>query len=206
MKIALFGASGGTGHEIIKQAIENGHKVTAFVRNPKKIILNYKNLRLIKGDVKNQNAVNKAVAGQDVVMSCLGVKPGQNPICELGTKKIISSMKKGKVKRLIVESAYGVGKTKNKGIYAKVLNGLVNRLVEDKERMEKTIMQSSLEWTIVQPTILTNGPKTKDYRYGEDILVKGFEKVSRASVAEFMLRCAEGKNMVKKNIIITSLI
>lgn len=203
MKIAIFGATGGTGEELLKQSIEKGHTVTAFTRDPSKIILGFKRLKVIKGDARKKRDVESAVKGQDAILSCLGVRPGQKPICEEGTSNIIHAMKKYKVKRIIVESAYGIGKTRNKGVYAIFLSTMIRQLVEDKESMERQIKQSRSDWTIIQPTILTNGPQTKSYKFGEGLLVKGFMKVSRADVAELMLRCAEDRILIKKSVIVT---
>ena len=78
MKIIVFGASGGTGLEIVKQALEAGHSVTAFVRNPVKLGITHPDLRLFQGDVLDAAAVENAVAGQDAVISALGPTRPQN--------------------------------------------------------------------------------------------------------------------------------
>ena len=158
MKAVIFGATGGTGRELVKLCLEKRFEVTAFVRDPTKIT--DEKVKSVKGDARNPAEVEEAVKGNEVVFSCIGVKPGQKPINSISTANIISAMHKEKIKRIIVESAYGVGKTRKKGIYAKLLWTVINPLIKDKEEMEKMIESSGLEWTIIQPPIFTNNPLT----------------------------------------------
>src|SRR5450759_4592540 len=98
MNIVIFGATGGTGRHIIEQALDQGHKVTAFDRNPAALTLEHPNLSFIEGDVFNQAEVDAAVAGQDgrmAVICVLGVRPTtQAPVCSTGTENIIAAMQK----------------------------------------------------------------------------------------------------------------
>ncbi|MDA8324756.1 MAG: SDR family oxidoreductase, partial [Nitrospiraceae bacterium] len=96
-------------------------------------------------------------------------------------------MKKYGVKRLIVESAYGAGNTRNKGFYARVLWLVIRDRIKDKEAMEREIEGSGLEWVLARPVALTEGEKTGSYRAGPDLKLGFFPKVSRADVADFML-------------------
>ena len=106
MKIIIFGATGGTGQELVKQALEKGHTVTVLARNPAKVEVKHANLSVIKGDVLDATSVENAVTGHGAVLVALGVKPPSRAIVVgPGTKNIINAMKKHGVKRLIVESA-----------------------------------------------------------------------------------------------------
>ena len=201
MRIAIFGATGGTGQELVKQAIEKGHSVSVLVRNPAK--LTNKNVRIIQGDVRNKNGVSKNIEGADVVISALGVKPGQQPICELGVRNMIAAMQTHNVQRIIVESVYGAGKPRA-GMYATVLRFMIPRLIRDKEGMENTLQQSNIAWTIVRPTVLANGPKIGKVTHGTNFAPRGlFPSISRADVAGFMLKQIETNEYIKKTVNIT---
>ena len=132
--------------------------------------------------------VEAAVKGQDAVVSALGVS-GRAPItiCSEGTKNIISAMKDDGVKRLIVESAYGTGDTR-RGFYGNATWMLIASRIKDKELMEKTVAECGLDWIIARPVYLTNGPRTGSYRVGLDLSVSLWPKISRADVADFMLK------------------
>jgi putative NADH-flavin reductase len=102
MKIVVFGASGGTGIEIVKQALEAGHDVTAFVRNPDKMTARSPKLRLVQGDVMDPYIVEKAVAGQEAVISALG--PTRPPVADMmktAAQNIVAAMHKAGIRRLV---------------------------------------------------------------------------------------------------------
>ena len=113
MKIAIFGATGKTGIELVKQALEQGHAVTAFVRDPARLAIENENLTLVTGDVFDPSSVDKAVEGQDSVICALGAgsELKKTTVRTTGTINIISSMQKNNIKRLIVVTAMGVGES-----------------------------------------------------------------------------------------------
>jgi len=100
MKILVFGATGSVGKEIVNQALNQGHQVTAFVRNPNNSVFgNFANLKLFKGDVSNYGNVEKALQNQDAVLCAIGDgKIGK--VRNIGTKNIVEAMEKSNVKRL----------------------------------------------------------------------------------------------------------
>ena len=150
--------------------------------------VSHENLSIFKGDVLHTEEVDAAVTWQDAVLSALGLTKGSpKTICADGVKNIIAAMKKHGVKRLIVESAYGVGNTRNKVFYARVLWLIIKDRIKDKEAMEREIEGSGLEWVIARPVALTDGQKTGLYRAGLDLKLSFFPRVSRADVADFML-------------------
>lgn len=203
MKVIVFGSTGGTGKEIIKQSLVKGYEVTAFVRNPAKLDLTHKNLEVVKGDALNYEDVKKAITKDSVVMSSLGVtKKTPTNICSKGTENIIRAMKEVGAKRLIVQSAYSTKET-NKGIYPFLLRLIAEGRIADKERMEEIVEKSSLDYTIILPPILTNGRRTEDYRNNEGLNLRGFNTISRADVADFMIRCINNKNSLKKKIVVS---
>jgi putative NADH-flavin reductase len=74
MKLLVFGATGGTGKELVRQALQQGHVVTAFARDPGKIQLAPDELRVVRGDILEPESIETAVAGQDAVLSALGTR------------------------------------------------------------------------------------------------------------------------------------
>lgn len=188
MKITVFGATGGTGRRIVEQALAAGHEVQAFVRNPALLKINHPRLRVIKGDAQNAEQVSQAIAGQDAVLSAIGInRRSTNTICTDSTRNIIKAMKEHGVRRLIILSAYGASETKDTATYSKVLRFFIGKRVEDKDRQEELVRSSQLDWVLVRPPLLTNGKARGRYRAGFDLPIKLFSSVSRADVAAFML-------------------
>jgi len=202
MKIAVFGATGPTGQQLVKITLQKGHKVTVLARTPEKLTMQDKNLTVMKGDALNYEDVEKAVIGQDAVLSALGVKPpSREKVVGPAVKNIIRAMKAHKVDRLIVESAFFMDEKVRKGIFVKLLNAtFMKGLYEDKKEQNKALFSSNLKWTEVQPTMLTNGPKGK---YKADVKPGMFSKISRANVADFMLQELVDGNFIGKAVMIT---
>ncbi|MDA8388367.1 MAG: SDR family oxidoreductase [Nitrospiraceae bacterium] len=197
MKIVIFGASGRTGRHLVRQALDRGHAVTAFVRDPAKPGISHGNLSLFKGDALHPGEVEAAVKGREAVLSALGFSKGSpQTICADGIRHIISAMEKHGVKRLIAESAYGAGNTRKKGFYARLLWLLIKDRMRDKEEMERQIEGSGLAWVIARPVALTDGEKAGPYRAGPGLKPGLFPTVSRAGVADFMLSQLESDRFI----------
>lgn len=189
-RIALFGATGGTGRQIVTQALEAGHIVQALVRDPARLPVQHPHLHLITGNVLDPDAVERTITGADAVIVSLG-NTANNPdwIVSEGTKVIVAAMHKLGVRRLIVISSLGVGDSRDQvpTFFKVLMKTALKKPMEDKERQEQIVAASGLDWTIVRPGGLTNGPRTGRYRAGLDrSIVAG--QVSRADVAEFVLR------------------
>lgn len=191
MKIVIFGASGRTGRELVKQALEQGHLVTAFVRTPEKIAdLKHQNLNLAQGDITDASAVERAVSGREAVLSALGSPTLKaNTTLSDGTRNIVRTMQNRGPRRFICETSLGVGDSYGQPgfFFTKIFTPLLLRHVfADKEVQEKIIKESDLNWIIVRPGSLTNGLRTGVYRHGLDKNISG--RISRADVADFMLK------------------
>jgi len=192
MNILIIGSTGGTGRCLVQEALDQGHKVTAFARNPASISTSHPNLAVVEGDVLDYSTVDEAVQGQDAVLSALGTKTlGKSQMLSDGTKNIITAMEKWDVKRFICETSLGVGDSKGQigALFDWVLIPVMFRNVfQDKETQEDLIKQSHLEWTIVRPGRLTDGPRTGDYHVIDKSNFQSSQrKISRADVADFML-------------------
>lgn len=202
MKIAIFGSTGGTGRELVKQALEIGYAVTAFARSSEKLDdLKHENLRIVKGDVVNYEDVEKAVEGQEAILSALGsptLKAGDTTLSE-GTKNIIKAMEVNGVNRFICETSLGVGDSYGQPgfFFTKiVVPTILKHAFADKEIQEQIIQASNLDWIIVRPGGLNNKPKTSIYRHGLDKSISG--NISRADVAEFMLKQLKSDEYLRK--------
>lgn len=189
MKIALFGASQGTGKAVMQQALAQGHTVRALARNPADLAP-ADGLVVVVGNMLDAASTAETVRAADAVICTLG-KTADNPadIVTRGTVNIINAMQKGGVARLIVLSSIGVGDSKAMvPFYFRVLAWTVLRgVMQEKERQEALVHQSGLQWTIVRAGGLTNGPPTGDYKHGPAQSVKA-GRIARADVAEFLLQ------------------
>ena len=189
MKVVVFGATGASGRQLVEQALAAGHEVTAFVRNPAALNINHPKLKVTKGDALDAESVSQAIAGQDAVLFAIGINRRSTlTVCADSARNIIAAMKEHGVRRFICLSAYGASETKDTALYSKVLRFFIGKRVEDKDRMEELLHASDLDWVLVRPPILTNGARQGRYRAGFDIPIKLFSSVSRADVAEFMLK------------------
>lgn len=193
MKILIIGATGGTGRELVKQGLEQGHHVTAFVRNPAKLKIRHEQLTVMQGNVLDYNSVGQAIKDQDAVLSALGHKRWFVPsgILSRGTGNVVKAMEEHGVKRFICETSLGVGDSRGKlGLYYTLFTipVILFFYFRDKKKQEDIIRRSSLDWVIIRPGRLTNGKQRGVYKHG--IGVGNYfltVNVSRADVAGFML-------------------
>ena len=164
-------------------------------------------LRTVTGNVTDAQALATAVRGQDVVISTLGVGNSLNPagLIALSGSALVSIMEAQGVRRLIFTSAYGVGATRRDvPLLPRIFMRLLLRDVyADKAAGEETIRRSGLDWTLVYPVTLTNGPRTSRYRVGERLALSGFPTVSRADVADFLLSQIGDRTYSRKGVLIS---
>ncbi len=194
MKLIIFGSTGGTGRQVVAQALEQGYHVTAFARSPEKLKIAHENLQVVQGDVLDYPSVEQALIGQEVVLCTLGLPAimDKSQLRANGTKNIVRAMEKTGVRRLICQSSNGVGDTrKTLPFFMKyfIAPFILRRVFADHEIQEGQIKESHLDWIIIRPTTLTDGKKTGGYQQGLalDNRTATF-KISRADVADFMLK------------------
>src|SRR6476659_3013001 len=193
MKLLIVGGTGGTGKELIEQALQQGHRLTALVRNPDRVSTSHPNLQVVKGDILDFNIVQDVVQGQDAVLSALGHKKFfvRTTILSSGTKNIIGAMQKHNVSRFICITSLGINESRFKlGLYYTlfVIPFIVFFYFLDKAKQERLIRESKLIWTIIRPGQLTNGKKRGVYKHGPNVGNYIITKtISRADVAHFML-------------------
>lgn len=198
-QVAVFGATGRTGRRIVELAVERGNRVSALVRSASRLGDLASRVEVVEGDVLDAAAVDRAVQGADAVLSALGhVKGSPHDLETAAIEKIIASMRKNDVRRLIVLSSSVVGDPADKPTTGQSLASWLVRTFRGevyKDSLEKArvVQGSDLDWTIVRASILTDGPSTANSRVGLMNAGTGV-RVSRGDVAEFMLRCAlEGR-------------
>jgi len=191
MKLLIFGSTGSIGRELVKQALEQGHTVTAFARDPAKFDIKHTNLQVVQGDVMEPASVERAVQGHEAVLCSLGAGR-KGTVRSDGTRNIISAMEKVGVRRFICQSTLGAGDSRgNLNIFWKyIMFGLLLRpMYADHVRQENYVRQCRLDWTIVRPGAFTDGNRTGDYLHGFPATDKSTKlKISRADVADFMLK------------------
>jgi putative NADH-flavin reductase len=191
MRIAVFGASGGTGREVVKQALAAGHQVTALARNPASLDSADPGLTVVAGNVLDIEAVQQALAGADAAVVSLG-STANNPdnIVSQGTQVVLDAIGQlGGPRRIVVVSSIGVGESKDQVPFAfkMLMKTVLRKAIEDKERQEALVKASGLDWIIVRPGGLTDGPATGNYKSGLDPKISAGQ-VSRADVAAFVLQ------------------
>jgi putative NADH-flavin reductase len=215
MRLVIFGATGGTGRRLVERAIAEGHEISAFVRNPSKMTARHERLKIVVGDVFDSGRVREAVAGNEAVISVLGSRQPSNPLrprspgdpngpASVGAGNIIAAMKEHGLRRFVCQTAWGVGESQQDpglagAFFMKVLvPPLLRDEYADKEAQERIVHESDLEWVIVRPMILTNGPWTNDYRIGVDLKPGRHPYISRADVADFLIRQLADDTFVRK--------
>jgi putative NADH-flavin reductase len=192
MKLLIIGATGRTGTHLLQQALEQGHDVTALVRDPSRLQIQHERLRVTTGNVLDSASVDSAAAGQDAVLSSLGTKQWRRPttLFSDSARILLGAMERHGVRRLICITGIGVRETLGHCpfLYEHFFYPFFTKQIyKDKDVMEEMIRQSSVEWVIVRPGVLTNGPATGKYRAITDLTGIKIGTISRADVAAFML-------------------
>ena len=195
MELIIFGSTGSIGRQLVKQALEQGHMVAAFARDPMRVDIKHANLRVAQGDVMDPASLERAIQGQEAVLCSLGAgRKGR--VRSEGTRNIISAMEKVGVRRFICQSTLGAGDSRgNLNVFWKyIMFGLLLRpMYADHMRQEDYVRQSRLDWTIVRPGAFTDGERTGKYQHGFPSADKTTKlKLSRADVADFTVKAVDG--------------
>ncbi|MEI6886005.1 MAG: SDR family oxidoreductase [Bacteroidota bacterium] len=193
MKITVFGASGRTGLLLVFQALNQGHEVTAYARNARKITITHKNIRVIEGELDDYTKIREAVTGQDVVMCTLGIdKNKPSTVLSDATQLILRAMEESGVSRFICMSSAGVLGNDGGFWFGRIIMPLfLKHVFNDKKRQIEVIKHSSVIWVIIRPVGLTDSPKTGRYAINEGLPTS--KSIPRADVADFMLKLMSDK-------------
>jgi len=190
VRLLILGATGPTGRHLVDQALAGSHDVTAFVRDPGRFAVTRPRLAVATGDATDARALEGAMRGQHAVLSALGAGNSlRSEIASRAVAAVVPAMQAHGVKRIIYLSAFGVGNTYEQATLVQrvFFRTLLGQIFADKAKADAMLRASALDWTLVYPTLLTNGSRTGSYRVGERLSMRGTAKISRADVAAFML-------------------
>lgn len=194
MRLAVFGATGGTGLELTCQALGRGHPVVALARRPEAVRIDHPALRVVGGDVLVPGAVHPVVADADVVISALGIgmRRHATTVYSHGTGNILGAMAAAGVRRLLVVSTSSLQPPAPsqlpEWLLARfVLHPLLRRPYSDMARMEERVRRSDTAWTVVRAARLTNGRRTGRYRTAVNRKLRSGWSISRADLASYLL-------------------
>lgn len=207
MDILVIGATRGIGFQLLQQALAAGHATTVLARQPKKITIENDLLTVVSGDILEPKSVEEAIAGRDAVCCCIGINPTRKPVTVFsqGIQNVLSAMARCGVKNLVTVTGIGAGDSKGHGgfFYDRILNPLLLKTIyEDKDREEEIVRQSDVDWIIVRPGFLTNGPLRGEYRTVTDMTGVKAGKISRADVAHFILSQLATPTFLKKTVLL----
>ncbi len=204
-KVLIIGASKGIGLETVKRALKAGYSVRAVSRSATAIRLRDPKLEKLDGDALSRDTVEHALVGVDAVIQTLGA-PSAPPqifsgtrLFSAATRILVDAMEASPVRRLICVTGFGAGDSRGYGglLYNAGLCLFLGRVYADKDVQERIIRRSRLDWTIVRPTILTNGSLTGRYRVLVDRRdwTSGF--ISRADVADFLVTQIDDASLLR---------
>lgn len=195
MQLLILGATGGTGRALVEQASQRGHRVTAFVRSPEKLGPPLSGVTAVRGDPRNAAQLVDALRGCDAVLSALGPPlpprswPRSTTILGDAARSTVLAMTSAGVRRVLFIS--GDLMFPDGGPPALLRVTLLRHLAKDQAEMERVVRASELDWTLVRPTRLTNGPFTGEQRFEVGAMPRAPRGISRADVADFLLGAAE---------------
>jgi putative NADH-flavin reductase len=220
MKLTIFGATGGVGAELLRQALAAGHEVTVAVRNPAKLAPSRNGTRVVTADLElpEPAILEAAVAGADAVLSGVGPRPmAKAGVAEHGTRAIVEAMRATGIRRILVVSAAPISTMPSPGrphplsgdpgegffmrnLGTPFFKAVLRDRYADLARMEDLLRASDLDWTIFRPPLLTNGPLRGAYRTAFGQNLKGGGRISRADVAHAMLSALGQRDTIGREI------
>jgi len=202
MNLVVLGATGSTGLEIVRQAIEYGHSVTAFVRSPERLKSFRDRISVKQGNLLDAAELEPVIKGHDAVLSAFGprvpIAKGDANLLRQFAVALTTAMPRAGVRRVVLESvaflfkdaiippAYLLGRLFFPGVVA------------DASGMEKVLEKSGLDWTIARPPKLTPKPFTGKYRVREGHLPAFGFSISYADVADFMIKAVQNRSLIGK--------
>jgi len=206
-RIAVFGATGRTGQQLLIQARERGLQVRALARNPEKLGELRDNVVAVEGTVTDPTAVKRALSGSDAVLSVVGHSRDSPPdLLTVASVNIVAAMRKEGLRRLVILTDVGVEDPSDRPtltlkILRTVFSRVSKKLARDSTAAALVTSESGVDWTLVRAPILIDGPRTSSYKVGA--LARGMSlRVRRADVAEFMLSCVVDGRFIRERPVI----
>ncbi len=197
MNLLVIGANGGIGRQVVELALNDGHNVTAVVRNPGNLKLSHPYLEIVKGDIMQPETFKEYLKGQDAVISAIGVRGGifadkPTTLYSDGNANLLQAVKEAGAMRAFFISASAVEISPELPWYVRlaakyIIQKLLKHMYADLLRMEQIAKQSNADWTIIRPPRLVDKPVTGQYRYAANKFLKNALSISRADVAHFII-------------------
>src|SRR6266540_1163953 len=197
MKLTVYGATGRIGEQLVRQALDTGHNVTAVVRDPTRLNLHHPALQIITvPGLTDPQVLPPTLEGSHAAISAVGPR-GRNdgPVASTATHAILHAMHTNGVHRLLAVSAVPVGPAVptgesllNRRIILPLISTFAREVYADLATMEDEIAHSTTDWTVVRPPKLNNKPLTGRYRTSVGANVPRGYSISRADVAHAMLQ------------------
>ncbi|MFE5711703.1 NAD(P)-dependent oxidoreductase [Streptomyces sp. NPDC056501] len=208
MRLTVFGATGGIGRELVRQALASGHEVTAVVRDPARLTVTGERLVVHKADLTDPETLRAAVTGRDAVLSGLGARGRADAATGVATRltrSVLTAMEAERVRRLLVVSAAPVGPAaEGDGVLDKavlaVISSVLKDVYDDLRVMESALAASGTDWTSVRPPKLTDKPLTGRYRTVVGGNPPRGRTLARADVAHAMLAMIDAPGTVKQGV------
>jgi len=201
MKVLIIGATGPTGRELTTQAVDEGHDVRVFVRNPSAVSIWSPRLEVVQGDVREWKDVGRAMRDVSAVLSALGTGTdlSKTTIFSEGAGAILWAMAEAGVRRLVCVTSGGTIDDPNEPFWFREIGRrLLRHVFADQRKAEERIRASEAEWTIVRPPRLLNGRKRGQYDVEIEKPAGNAYEISRADLAEFMIREMMAKKYVQQ--------
>jgi len=203
VNVVVFGATGDTGRWITDRAVQAGHEVTAFVRDPGRMPVVHDRVKVVRGDVLDAASVDGAVAGQNAVLSALGSSArNPAPVLSTGVRHILDAMERHHVRRIVALSAAGaLGESAgflfgNLGL--RIFRMWLPEVYGAHRKMLEELQRRGVDWIAVRAVLLTNAPPKGRYRVAIEGIPRWGFRISRPDVAEFMVRQMTSDEFVRK--------
>jgi len=209
MRVLILGASGALGRELVHEALRQNHQVTALVRHANQFAgMKEANLTVTEGDVLTPGALDVPMAAQQAVICSLGVKVTRKEVTVLseGTRNQVRAMQRHNVRRLLCITGIGAGDSRGHGgfLYNRIIQPLfLKTIYRDKDRQEKIVQDSALDWLIIRPATLTNGKALNKFSVVQQMRGLQAGKISRADVAEWTVAQLENDKYLYKAVVLT---
>lgn len=206
MELVVFGATGGTGTEVVRQALEAGHAVTAVARKPEAVKVQHPNLRVVKGDVLEPETLEGVLDGAEAVLSALGSHSGRRPtsVYSEGMSNIRKAMNSAGVQRVVALSAVPVSEPEKKSFVDRYVAHPLLWLFfkgsyEDLRKMEADLRTADdVDWTVLRAPRLLDAPASHRYRIAVESELDGASDISRADLAAAMLKAIDDRSLSHK--------
>lgn len=211
MKLAIFGASGGTGKHVVRQALSRDHDVIAVVRRPDALTLTDERLSVRQGDVLDADSIWQAIEGSEAVISALGVGAQRAPttIYSEGISNIVAALPAAGVSRLVAISAAPAGPWSEAGAFERwIILPLLQRFFgasyDDMRRMEEILAHSGVDWTVFRPPRLTDHEAKGNYRTSTSGALPHASVITRGDLATAMLDAVTDNSLVRRAVAIAN--